>query len=195
MAHLDVARRELVLTLLVVGPVRAGKQSVLAAIRDRVPPERRAGATSLAPGLLAWLPLALGPIGGWEVRLRLYVLPEGGAHHATRHLLLAEADGLLLVLDGQAARLEDNLAALRRLEEDRTDRSGERRDLATAILYTKQDLPAELLLPREGLEAALNRAGAPSWGGEVPQGTGVLEALHALVTLTLRRHAPPQVQA
>jgi len=193
MAHVDAARRELVLTLLLVGPARAGKQSVLAAIRDRVPPARRAGGTSVAPGLLAWLPLDLGPIGGWEVRLRLYALPEGRAHQATRHLLLAQADGLLLVLDGQAARLEDNLTALRRLEEDRTDREGMRRDLATAILYTKQDLPPELLLPRAGLDAALNRAGAPCWGGDVPQGMGVLEALHALVTLALRRHAPPKV--
>jgi len=194
MAHLDVERRELALTLVLVGPVRAGKKSVLAAIRDRVPPERRAGGTTVAPGMLAWLPLALGLVGGWDVRLRLYALPEGSAHHATRQLLLADADGLLLVLDGQAARLEDNLTALRRLEEDRTDRTGERRDLATAILYTKQDLPAELLLPREGLDAALNRGGAPSWGGDVPQGTGVLEVLHALVTLVLRRHAPPQVE-
>lgn len=193
MVPMEAARRELVLTLLLAGPVRAGKQSVLTAIRDRVPPARRAGGTSAAPGLLAWLPLELGQIGGWDVRLRLYALPEGRAHHATRHLLLAQADGLLLVLDGQAARLEDNLAALRRLEEDRTDREGVRRDLATVILYTKQDLPAELLLPRPGLEAALNRSGAPSWGGDVPQGAGVLEALHALVTLALRRHAPPRV--
>jgi signal recognition particle receptor subunit beta len=193
MAHVDPAGRDLVLTLLLAGPVRAGKRSVLAAIRDRVPPARRAGGTSLAPGLLAWLPLELGTIGGCPVRLRLYALPEGGAHQATRHLLLGQADGLLLVLDGQAARLEDNLAALRRLEEDRTDREGVRRDLATVVLYTKQDLPPELLLPRPGLEAALNRGGAPSWGGDVPQGTGVLEALHALVTLALRRHAPPTV--
>jgi signal recognition particle receptor subunit beta len=193
MTHPTPARRELVLTLLLVGPARAGKQSVLAAIRDRVPPARRAEGTSVAPGLLAWLPLDLGSIGGWDVRLRLYAVPEGPAHHATRHLLLAQADGLLLVLDGQAARLDDNLAALRRLEEDRTDRAGGRRDLATVILYTKQDLPPELLLPHAGLEAALNRAGAPSWGGDVPQGTGVLEALHALVTLVLRRHAPPKV--
>jgi signal recognition particle receptor subunit beta len=193
MAHVDPARRDLLLTLLLAGPVRAGKQSVLAAIRDRVPPARRAGGTSIAPGLLAWLPLELGLVGGWQVRLRLYALPEESAHQATRHLLLAQADGLLLVLDGQAARLEDNLAALRRLEDDRTDRDGGRRDLATVVLYTKQDLPPELLLPRPGLEAALNRAGAPSWGGDVPQGTGVLEALHALVTLALRRHAPPMV--
>jgi signal recognition particle receptor subunit beta len=193
MAHVDSERRELALTLLLVGPVRAGKQSVLAAIRDRVSAARRAGGTTVAPGLLAWLPLELGQVGGWEVRLRLYALPEGGPHHATRHLLLAEADGLLLVLDGQATRLEDNLAVLRRLEEDRTDRAGARRDLATVMLYTKQDLPPELLLPRSGLEAALNRQGAPSWGGDIPHGTGVLEALHALVTLALRRHAPPKV--
>lgn len=191
----DPTRRELVLTLLLVGPARAGKQTVLAAIRDRVPPARRAGGTRVAPGLIAWLPLELGVIGGRQVQVRLYALPEGSAHHTTRHLLLAQADGLLLVLDGQAARLEDNLAALRRLEEERTDREGARRDLATVVLYTKQDLPAELLLPRPGLEAALNGAGAPSWTGDVPRGTGVLEALHALVTLALRRHAPPMVGA
>lgn len=191
MARLDPAARTLVATLVLAGPPRAGKRSVLAAIRDRVAPARRIGGGEPTAGPLPWLPLALGRVGGWDVALRLYALPEGAAHDGTRHLLLGEADGLLLVLDSQASRLDDNLAALRRLEAELAGRDGTPRDLPAVVLYAKQDLPAELVLPPPELDAALNRRGAPSRAGDVPRGEGVLEALHALVTLVLRRHAPP----
>ncbi len=191
MARLDPARRELVATLLVAGPARAGKRSVLEAVGRRVPAARRVAGAPGTPGLLAWLPLDVGTIGGWHVRLQLYVLPDAASHDVTRRLLLADADGLLVVLDAQAARVDDNLAALRRLQEHLLDRAGDLRDVPTVLLYTKQDLPEELVLPVTALDDALNFRGVPSLAADVPRGTGVLEALHALVTLVLRRHGPP----
>lgn len=191
MARIEAARRELVATLLVAGAARAGKRSVLEAIAQRVPAARRLPGIAGAPGRLAWLPLDLGTIGGWQVRLQLYALPEAAIHDATRRMLLADADGLLVVLDAQAMRVDENLAALRRLQEQLLDRAGDLRDVPTVFLYTKQDLPEELVLPQAALDAALNFRGVPSVGGDVPRGTGVLEALHALVSLVLRRHGPP----
>jgi hypothetical protein len=56
--------------------------------------------------------------------------------------------------------------------------------------WTKQDLPEELLLTPTALAEALNPHGAPALSAAVLRGEGVLEALHALVTLVMRRLAP-----
>jgi signal recognition particle receptor subunit beta len=190
MARFDATRRELVATVLLTGPAGAGKRSLVEAIRNRLPEHRRALESPPPPGVLSWLPLDLGRIGGWQVRLQLYVLPERGDGEATRRLLISEADGLLAVLDSQASRLDDNLAALRRMQEAMLDREGDIRDMPTVFLYTKQDLPRELILPLEELDDALNFRGAISRSAIIPTGSGVLEALHAIVTLVLRRLAP-----
>lgn len=193
MARLDHDARALTATLLVVGPRRAGKTSLLRTVRRRVPLARRPGdaaeGDAAADPLLDWLPLDLGTIAGWSVRVDCYATSGRRSYDATRRLLMDDADGLLLVLDSQAARLDDDLATLRGLQEQLLDREGAVRDLPRVLCYTKQDLPEELVLAPAALDAALNDAGSPSFGVAALQGTNVLEALHALVTLVMRRLA------
>ena len=64
------------------------------------------------------------------------------------------------------------------------------RDLPRVYCYTKQDLPEELILTPAALTDALNPHGAQAFQAVVLRGEGVLEALHALVTLVMRRLAP-----
>lgn len=193
MARLDHDRRALSATILLVGPRCGGTSALLRTIRARVPAERRPGDPAregaTADPLLDWLPLDLGVIGGWQVRIDCYAVAGRGRYDTTRRLLLEEADGVLLVFDSQAARLDDNLAALHALQEQLLDREGGIRDLPQVCCYTKQDLPEELILAPPALDAALNPRGAPSFAVRALTGENVLEALHALVTLVMRRLA------
>lgn len=193
MARLDHDQQLLTATLLVVGARGAGKTALLRTVRDRVPVSRHrqgsAGAALTDP-LLDWLALDLGTIGGWQVHVDLFAVSGSRNYDATRRLLLAEADGLLLLADSQAARLDDNAAAFRALTEQLVDREGAVRDLPRVFCWTKQDLPEELILSPDALRDALNRHGAPAFATAALKGEGVLEALHALVTLVMRRLAP-----
>lgn len=193
MARLDHDARALGATLLLIGPRGAGASSLLRTIRARVPAERRPGdparAGATADPLLDWLPLDLGVIGGWQVRVDCYAVSSRSNYDTTRRVLLEDADGLMFVLDSQAARLDDNLAALRTVQEQLLDREGRVRDLPQVCCYTKQDLPEELLLAPPALDAALNPRGAPSFAVRTLAGDNVLESLHALVTLVMRRLA------
>ena len=144
----------------------------------------------LADPLLDWLALDLGNIGGWRVHVDMFAVAGARSYDATRRLLLADADGLLLLADSQAARLDDNATAFRSLTEQLVDREGAVRDLPKVYCWTKQDLPEELILAPGALGAALNPHGAPAYPAAVLRGEGVLEALHALVTLVMRRLAP-----
>ncbi|HET9133079.1 MAG TPA: hypothetical protein VFN90_02165 [Gemmatimonadales bacterium] len=192
MARVDATRRAIVASIVVFGPPRAGKSAVLRAIHDRVPPARRGalpplGAESAHAPFLDWLPLDLGTIAGWHVKVHLYAIAGQASFDSTRRLLLGDADGVLFVADSQAARLDENLAALRVLEEQLLDRDGDRRDVPRVFCYTKQDLPRELILPAATLDEALNFRGAPSSGADALRATGVLEALHRLVAMVMRR--------
>ncbi|MES2125543.1 MAG: GTPase domain-containing protein [Gemmatimonadota bacterium] len=195
MARLNRERGELTATLVVFGASRAGKSSVLRCVHDRVEPSRLGeqwplGTPPSGVPLLDWLPLELGRVGGWRTRVNLYGIPAERHADATRRLVLADADAVLFVVDSQAARLGENLDALRALQAQLLDRDGDVRDIPLVMLYNKQDLPAEMILTPDVLSEALNFRGAPSFACDALRGVGVLEGLHAAVTRLMRQLAP-----
>ncbi|MEO5798415.1 MAG: GTPase domain-containing protein, partial [Gemmatimonadales bacterium] len=161
MARIAPDRQELTATLVVFGAARVGKSSILRCVQDRVAPARIGehfplGSPPSGVPLLDWLPLDLGRISGWQARVNLYGVPAERHADATRRLVLSDADGILFVVDSQAARLSENVDALRALEGQMLDREGDFRDLPLVLLYNKQDLPAEMILTPDALNDALN---------------------------------------
>lgn len=193
MARVHMERQELSATMVVFGAARTGKSSILRCIHDRVAPERvQAASLGAPPGglpLLDWLPLDLGVVAGWRTRVHLYAVPSDRIGDATRRLVLADTDGVLFAADSQASRLAENVDALRALRDQLLDRVGDARELPMVFMYTKQDLPGELILTRDALDEALNFRGAPSFRCDALRGNGVLESLHAGVTRMIRRLA------
>lgn len=195
MARVETDRRDLTATVVVYGPPKAGKTAMLHCIQDRVTPDKRSalspfGSESSTATLLDWLPLELGRIGGWKVRVNLYAIPDQRHADATRRLILADADAVLFAADAQAVRLAENAAALERLGDNLRDHDSRTRRVPMVLAYTKCDLPAELLLPPGSLRRELNPDGVPEFACSALRGDGVLEALHATITLMMRSLAP-----
>lgn len=194
MARLDAERRDLTLTIVVYGAPKVGKTTILHCIQDRVTPERRGsrvpfGTDAGVAPMLDWLPLDLGLIGGWRTAVNLYAIPDQRHADATRRLILADADGVLFAADAQAARLAENVAALRSLRDNLDDADGHARDVPLVFLYTKCDLPPELLLARDALNAELNPGARPDFACSALRGGGVLEGLHSVIAIVMRTHA------
>jgi hypothetical protein len=61
------------------------------------------------------------------------------------------------------------------------------RTIPLVLQYNKQDLPAELVLPTQTLDDALNFRGVPAFPGGALHGTGVFETLRGISELVLRR--------
>jgi mutual gliding-motility protein MglA len=200
MAHVHAESKEVTATFAVVGAARAGKSAILRCIFDRIAPERRGALAPSGDGpaagpLMDWLPLDLGRLGGWNVHVHLYAIPMVAHADATRRVVLADADGVLFVSDSQASRLEDNVVALRSLRDQLAERPDPAHDPVTVFLHNKRDLPTELLLTATALDEALNPEGAASFECDALRGLGVLEALHAGVTLVMRRLVPARPAA
>lgn len=195
MPRIDAERHELTLTLAVYGAPRVGKTTVLHCIQDRVTLERRGkvdpfGTEAGVAPMLDWLPLELGRISGWQTRVNLYAIPDQRHADATRRLILGDVDGILFAADAQAGRIADNLTALGSLRDNLDDHDGHPRDVPMVLLYTKHDLPAELLLTRTALNQELNPGAAPDFMCSALKGDGVLEALHSIITIVMRQFAP-----
>jgi GTPase SAR1 family protein len=194
MARIDAERRALTLTLVVYGAPNVGKTSILHCIQDRVAPERRGpftpfGSDGGVARMLDWLPLELGVIGGWRTSVNLYAIPDQRHADATRRLILADADGVLFAADAQAARLPENNSALRALRDNLGDPDGRNRDVPIVMLYTKCDLPEELILGRDALNTEMNPGSMPDFACNALRGEGVLEGLHCVIATVMRQYA------
>lgn len=177
----------MILTLIVAGAARSGKSSLLQALQQRIATPAGKAALDLASAeLLDWLPLDLGVIGGREVILHLYVIPTPTGIDPTRRMILANAVGVIFVADSQAQRLDDNLTALTNLLKELGGQVGQSL-IPLVLYYSKQDLPAELILTREELDDFFGPTRAPSFVGDAVRGTMALETLQAVLGPTLRR--------
>ncbi|MBL0180442.1 MAG: GTPase domain-containing protein [Gemmatimonadetes bacterium] len=192
MARLDQDARTLSLTLVVYGAARAGKSALLRAIHERIAVAHRGDEEPLGEpsdvGLpLNWVPLDLGDVAGWRTRVHLYAVPAQEQADATRRLVLAQADGVLFVVDAQASRLEANVAALAALHAQWPEGNGTTRVLPVVFVVTKQDLPEELLLEEPVLAAILNPEHAPLFRCDLARGEGVFRALQSLIGTVMRQ--------
>ncbi len=195
MARIDTDRRDLALSLVVYGGPKVGKTTILHCIQDHVTPERRGphvpfGTDFGVAPMLDWLPLDLGTIGGWRTSVNLYAIPDQRHADATRRMILSDADGVLFVADAQAGRIAENISALRSLRDNLDDADGRARAVPLVYMYSKSDLPVELLLPRDALNKELNPAALPDFACCAMAGDGVLEALHCVIGMVMKQFAP-----
>jgi mutual gliding-motility protein MglA len=188
--------REITCKIVYYGPGRSGKTTNLQYIHGRVPQGRRGEMVSVATEgdrtlFFDFLPLDLGTISGFNTRFQLYTVPGQVYYRATRRLVLQGADGVVFVADSQRQQLDDNIESLRDLHEVLAEQGVDARALPLVLQYNKQDLPRELILGTDELDATLNFRGVPSFAADALGGKGVFETLRGISELVLRRLSAP----
>jgi signal recognition particle receptor subunit beta len=105
-----------------------------------------------------FLPLEIGQIAGFDVRMQLYTVPGQVKYDATRRLVLRGADGVVFVADSLAIRRKENLLSLRNLAEHLASYKRSIFNIPLVLQYNKRDLADQgiPLLPVETLESDLN---------------------------------------
>ena len=196
MPLVNYAAREITCKIVYYGPGRSGKTTNLQYIHGRVPQGRRGEMVSVATEgdrtlFFDFLPLDLGTISGFNTRFQLYTVPGQVYYRATRRLVLQGADGIVFVADSQRQQLDENIDSLRDLHEVLAEQGVDARALPLVLQYNKQDLPRELILGTDELDAALNFRGVPSFAADALGGNGVFETLRRISELVLRRLSAP----
>jgi len=130
-----------------------------------------------------FLPVELGTVRGFKVRLHLYTVPGQVLYEPSRRLLVRGVDGVVLVADSQSERIKANAEALDNLQDNLRDQGYDLLRIPYLLQLNKRDLPTAL--PVERLRNLLDRKGEPVIEAVASKGVGVYETLREIGRLVL----------
>lgn len=193
------AQREIILKVVYYGPGLGGKTTNLHSIHDNSHPARRGKLVSVMTAaertlFLDFLPMDLGRFRGYDVRMHICSVPGQIAQDTSRQLALKNVDGLVLVVDSQAERLDANHYSVRNLDYNLRLQGIDPDRLPLTVQYNKRDLPN--ILPVESLREQLGvPEGVPEHEACARTGEGVFETVKSIVRACLREIGDPQTLA
>ena len=135
------------------------------------------------------LPLNLGKINGFDIRIQLYTVPGQSIYEATRKLVLKGVDGLVFVADSLKVRRKKNLESLQDLITNLQDYNLDIHSMPLVLQYNKRDLANSPIptLSVEELERDLNeKLGVKAFEAAATKGLGVFETLKDISKKTVR---------
>ena len=180
MSFINFAAREINCKIVYYGAGLGGKTTNLRWIFDQTVGKEGGKMISLATEtdrtlFFDFLPLDLGSIRGFKTRFHLYTVPGQVFYEASRRLILRGVDGVILVADSQAERLDANLEAIENLMENLQEQKHEFMKIPYVLQLNKRDLPSAL--PVETLKKELMRKNEPVFEAVANKGVGVFETL------------------
>jgi mutual gliding-motility protein MglA len=172
------ATREMTAKIVYYGAGLCGKTTNLIAIFDKLDEQSRGKMLSLATKtdrtlFFDLLPVDIGKIGAFNLKIQLYTVPGQVFYNETRKLVLKGADAVVFVVDSQPSMLESNRESFKNLLENLEQNSIDPNEIPVVIQYNKRDIPG--VTPVEELETQLGLEGYPAFEASAIQGEGVME--------------------
>ena len=189
MTFINYGNREINCKIVYYGPGLGGKTSNLDYIYQKTADEAKGKMISLATEadrtlFFDFLPLELGEIRGFTIRLHLYTVPGQIFYEASRKLILRGADGVVFVADSQAERQEANVESVRNLERNLREHGLDIQEIPYALQFNKRDLPNRMDV--EQMYRTLNYKREPTFEAIATRGVGVFDTLKSVSKLVLQ---------
>jgi len=123
LAFINLKKKQVQVKIVYYGPGRGGKTTNLEYIyrqfNQRIESEMVAIKTRGDRTLFFdFLPLNIGKIKGYDVKIQFYTVPGQVKYNATRRLVLRGVDGIVFVADSMAVRREKNIESLKNLHQN-----------------------------------------------------------------------------
>ena len=193
MAFVNMKTKEIQVKIVYYGPGRGGKTTNLEYIhnkfKDRIKTEmvtiKTRGDRTL---FFDFLPIDIGKIKDFQVRIQLYTVPGQVKYNATRKLVLRGVDGIVFVADFMAIRRRSNMLSLKDLERNLAEYKKSIFKIPIVLQYNKIDLANQRisLVPFNILEGDLNRQlKAPSYSASALNGDNVVATLRKSIGITV----------
>jgi len=130
------------------------------------------------------LPIELGEIAGVRTQIFLVAVPSGPEQAATRKHILDEVDGIVLVLDSQRERIDENVACVQELRKFLADYGRTLEETPLVVQYNKRDLVDPYVL--EELHRKLDLGATAVFETVATEKTGVLQTLSTISKRVIR---------
>jgi hypothetical protein len=193
MAILNLKKRQIECKIVYYGPGRCGKttnmEHIYKSYKKQVTGEMVSIDTEGDRTLFFdFLPMELGEIKGFDVRVQVYTVPGQVQYRSTRKLVLKGVDGVIFVADSLAVRREKNMLSLKDLQHNLKEYGLNIFKIPLVMQHNKRDLAGEGLpiMALEQMERDLNRQlKMPSFPASAITGQGVGATLKECLKLTL----------
>lgn len=171
------------------GAESSGKRSSLRAVHEKLKADRRSPLRTLPTRLdptvvYETFSIQIGQIAGAPTHLDIIAVPGGPGLETTRKQLLDQVDGIILVLDAQADRLDQNLASIAELRESLNSYGQSLEQIPVVIQYNKRDLGEPFSI--EALHRRIGLADAAVFETVATEHSGVLQVLTTLSKSVVR---------
>ena len=193
MAIISFRSDEIHCKIVYYGPGRGGKTTNLISIHKALGHQVRGELLSIDTAgdrtlFFDFLPMDLGTIGKFRIKISLYTVPGQVRYNDTRKLVLKGVDGIVFVADSLEARKNNNVESLANLEENLIDQGKSISGLPLVLQYNKRDLEGTkvAVLPVNELQGDLNPTSSyPSFPASALKGDGVRETFKKICMMTV----------
>ncbi len=193
MALINPKKKEVQVKLVYYGPGRGGKTSNLQYIYKKFQDRIKSKLTSIKTYgdrtlFFDFLPLDIGVVKGYNIKIQFYTVPGQVKYKATRRLVLRGVDGVVFVADSMALRRKMNIVSLKDLQENLATFGKNIFKIPLVLQYNKRDLAQEgiRLLPLEIMENDLNKhLKVPSFDTSALTGVNIVETMKKVISLTV----------
>ena len=193
MALINPDKKEAEVKLVYYGPGRAGKTSNLKYIYNKFEKRIKGKLATIdtnGDNALFYdsLPLEIGMVKGYKIKVQLYTVPGQVKYNATKKLVLKAVDGIVFVADSMVLRQELNISSLQELKENLAILGKDILQTPLVFQYNKRDLAEQdiPLLSYNTLEKDLNnQLLAPSFEASTVTGFNVVETVKKAISLTV----------
>ncbi|PIR21484.1 MAG: gliding-motility protein MglA [Deltaproteobacteria bacterium CG11_big_fil_rev_8_21_14_0_20_47_16] len=196
MSFINEQTKEVNFKIVYFGPARSGKSTSLRQIYTAARGNAKSKTKSPEPLSLTsesdstlyfdFIPLSLGEVKGYKIRLHIYTVPGEVAYEANRKIISKGVDGVVFVADSQLEKLDHNLQSLNDLGRILAQEGVELQEIPHVIQYNKRDL--KTAVPTEQLQSILNKHDAPWFETTATNGDGVMDALRAIGAQVLAKN-------
>lgn len=196
MAFINKSAKEIQVKVVYYGPGRCGKTTNLLYINQKMNAKFMGKMISIDTRgdktlFFDFLPLSLGAIRGYNIRVQLYTVPGQVLYNESRKMVLKGVDGVVFVADSMEVQQEPNKESLQNLRENLSEDNLDLDELPLVLQLNKRDLEGSVIpvLSRETMEQDLNsmlKNPAPTALASALQGPGVFETLREISKITIK---------
>ncbi len=196
MAFINKSAKEIQVKIVYYGPGRCGKTTNLLYVNQKMNARFMGKMISIDTRgdktlFFDFLPLSLGAIRGFNIRVQLYTVPGQVLYNESRKMVLKGVDGVVFVADSMEVQQLPNKESLQNLRENLQEDNLNLDELPLVIQYNKRDLEGSVIpvldkatLDRDLIEIFQNPV--PAVMASALQGTGVFETLREISKITLK---------
>jgi hypothetical protein len=193
LGFVNVKKQEVLVKLVYYGPGRGGKTTNLDYINNKFKERIKTDMVSIKTHgdrtlFFDFLPVDIGKIKGFDIKIQLYTVPGQVKYNATRKLVLKGVDGLVFVADSQVEMREKNISSLNQMKENLLAMNKDITKIPLVLQYNKVDLgeAGVPLLGFETMEADLNSdLKVPAFEASAVTGYNVVNTLKKAISLTM----------